>query len=84
MAKDFVVNHGAIRDMLNSPELQRACLEEAQAVASKAEMISPAKGAVFTADVRAGRNRAQARAKPGNNSAAWDSIRNNTLIKAAG
>ena len=86
MARDktFVVNDDVVRDMLNSAPAQQACLDEAELIAAQAGLISASSTAIYTANVQAGKKRAQARAVPGNEEAWWDTLRDNTLLKAAG
>lgn len=70
--------------MLNSPEIQDACLDEAQKIEHQAMSMTTTEGGRFRADVRAGRNRAQARVIPDNKAAWRDTLRDNILLKAAG
>ncbi len=68
------LNEAGVRELLKSPEIQAACMEQAQRMASKA-------GDGYTADVRAGRNRAVARASAATEAALKDNLKNNTLLK---
>ena len=69
------LNDAGVRELLKSPEIQAACLEQAQRIAGAA-------GGGYTADVRAGKTRAIARASTATDEAARDNMKNNTLLKA--
>ena len=86
MARDktFVANESAIRDMLNSQVVQDACLAEANKIKAAATQMTASAGGTYRADVRKGKERAQARVIPENNVAWRATLRDNIILKSAG
>lgn len=76
------INSAAARRLLNSPEIQSVLLEHAQRIQGAANSMLGASEDGFTADVRAGKNRAHALVKTGGAESRRHNSRHNTLLKA--
>lgn len=74
-----VMNSRGARALLNSEEVQALLLEKAEAIRVEAESQS---GAVFDADVQAGRNRAHAMVKTTDFESRLAQARSNVLLKS--
>jgi len=78
----FKISEAGMRAVCGSGAMQAELLKAAQGVAARAERLAGVEGAEYTADVRAGRYRAVAMAKPANAKAGRDCRANDTLLKA--
>jgi hypothetical protein len=68
------LNEAGVRELLQSAEMQAACMAEGQRMAGSA-------GAGYSADARIGRNRVIVRVKAETQEAINDNLKNNTLLK---
>lgn len=77
MAKKFKfeLNREGVRQLMQSEEMKKVCLDHAQATASAA-------GAGYVVTTHVGRNRVNASVKADTPEAIRDNLDNNTLLKA--
>ena len=74
---EIVLNSAGIRELLKSAEIEAACKEQADAVASRA-------GDGYIVDTYVGKTRVNAMVTADTYAARRDNLKNNTLLKALG
>jgi hypothetical protein len=74
---EIKLNSTGVRELLKSPEIQAACMDEALKVAGRA-------GGGYEAQTRSYPERSGAAVVAGTEEAKRDNLRNNTLLKAMG
>lgn len=72
------INSDGARAILNSPEVQAALLQKAEAIAKRAKGF----GGNYVADVQPGKNRAHALVKTADGKAAYSNAKHNSLLKS--
>ena len=73
----FELNTAGVRELLHDANLSKACMEQAQQIASRA-------GEGFVVEARNYPNRAGAAVRPDSDEAFFRNLRENTLLKAVG
>lgn len=78
----IVLNHAGVKELLNSPEIQSALMEQGQRIQGNANGMAQTKGAEFHAVAVRTPGRGIVRVSAANAAGVRDNLKNNTLLKA--
>lgn len=78
----IVLNSAGVKELLNSPEIQSALMEQGQRIQANANGMAQTEGAAFHAVAVQTPGRGIVRVSAANRQGVRDNLENNTLIKA--